>query len=487
MRVYRFRSMEHLLGKYQELEKQTIYFASPDQLNDPMEGFRDIVWRGDKIVWTNFLKHFVYCLHGSYFLLRTTGTSRELGVDDIPFLGRWDQISTSQEQGLFDDIWHRFRNLPRMPEIIEVLAKPYRKIRIRELEFYLRSIRSILLTEIEEIYIAHGIGSKSGRVQPLEGSSVHGMLEDLLESVIMFEKIYTEKSHTEEEVHNTLQGLEARENTRRIIQQRSRHQMITQQYNASICEEILRKNCQLVITDFPRIYLKGVERLLWPNWYTACFMTGYYNSSVWGSYGAKHEGACLIFESGKIGHLEDFQLYKTMETGDRTTEPMTIIPFFQVSYADKPGEVDFFLSIGMFTAEEVMKLWYTDEEGNVSKCAAHLQDDNDTYNWRDSYWHNFYRDITAKTKDWEYERECRLILENRLGEFDKEKNRTLSYDFNSLKGIIFGINTSDEHKLRIIDIIQRKCEENNRTAFKFYQAYYSPETGDIRKYEIQLA
>ena len=66
--LYRFRSIDALLDKYQELESQTIYFASPDQLNDPMEGFRDIVWRGDKIVWTNFFKHFVYCLHEGYFL-----------------------------------------------------------------------------------------------------------------------------------------------------------------------------------------------------------------------------------------------------------------------------------------------------------------------------------------------------------------------------------------------------------------------------------
>ena len=57
--LYRFRSIDALLDKYQELESQTIYFASPDELNDPMEGFRDIVWSGDKIVWTNFFKHYV--------------------------------------------------------------------------------------------------------------------------------------------------------------------------------------------------------------------------------------------------------------------------------------------------------------------------------------------------------------------------------------------------------------------------------------------
>ena len=70
MNVYRFRSMEYLLGEeYQELENQTIYFASPDQLNDPMEGLRDIVWNGDKIAWTNFFKHYVFCLHANYFCL----------------------------------------------------------------------------------------------------------------------------------------------------------------------------------------------------------------------------------------------------------------------------------------------------------------------------------------------------------------------------------------------------------------------------------
>ena len=67
MDVYRFRSIDRLLGEYQELEKETIYFASPDQLNDPMEGYRDIVWRGDEIVWTNLFTHYAYCLYATYF------------------------------------------------------------------------------------------------------------------------------------------------------------------------------------------------------------------------------------------------------------------------------------------------------------------------------------------------------------------------------------------------------------------------------------
>jgi hypothetical protein len=34
--IYRFRSTSALLDHYSELEKQEIYFAPPNQLNDPL-------------------------------------------------------------------------------------------------------------------------------------------------------------------------------------------------------------------------------------------------------------------------------------------------------------------------------------------------------------------------------------------------------------------------------------------------------------------
>lgn len=53
---YWLRSFDRLLGdrwqendgKGGELEKQEIYFASPSELSDPMEGFSNIVFKGDK-------------------------------------------------------------------------------------------------------------------------------------------------------------------------------------------------------------------------------------------------------------------------------------------------------------------------------------------------------------------------------------------------------------------------------------------------------
>ena len=59
---YRFRSLDALLDEWQELEKQEIYFAPPEQLNDPMEGFKELFWRGDQIVWENLIRHYLLCL-----------------------------------------------------------------------------------------------------------------------------------------------------------------------------------------------------------------------------------------------------------------------------------------------------------------------------------------------------------------------------------------------------------------------------------------
>jgi len=47
--VYRFRSIDALLGERAELAKQEIFFASRKQLNDPVEGYKDLFWKGDVI------------------------------------------------------------------------------------------------------------------------------------------------------------------------------------------------------------------------------------------------------------------------------------------------------------------------------------------------------------------------------------------------------------------------------------------------------
>ena len=65
-RIMRYRSIKNLLGEHKELEAQTIYFAGPDELNDPMEGFQDVFWEGDYVLWKNLIRHYVLCLLMSF-------------------------------------------------------------------------------------------------------------------------------------------------------------------------------------------------------------------------------------------------------------------------------------------------------------------------------------------------------------------------------------------------------------------------------------
>ena len=147
--LFRFRSIEQLLGEYHELEGQTIYFASPEELNDPMEGFRDIVWVGDKIVWTNLFKNYAHCLFITYSFFKVIGDTTDFKADGIPIWERWDEPATPQAKILFDNIWEKVFNKCGLGGLTENLSNMKRKVRDNELMYYLRPIHITVVLEIK--------------------------------------------------------------------------------------------------------------------------------------------------------------------------------------------------------------------------------------------------------------------------------------------------------------------------------------------------
>ena len=465
--LYRFRTMDNLLGKYQELEKQAIYFASPEELNDPMEGIGNIVWSGDKIVWTNFIKHYVYCLVVCYFLYTLTWRSDEFDANKIPIPDRWDLPPNPYINQLFNDIWHHFLNLPAILSIIQALDDIDCEIGYRGIEQLLFAIQSIFIKEHPELYFQHGIIPESEMQQRIErflsaqewADLIPGFLQDIAD----FDGGEMEWIIGSIRYSNRLNNL-----------------MNLLNSSAQPSEKVLLKNSLLMMEDFSKIYLTKVERLLWPDWYTACFMKKYQNSSVWSHYGDQHRGACLIFETEKIGSSDGLALHQA------TDNKVKKMAFYEISYQSKPSKIDFFRSIRRGRFKDIMKLWYTDEDGNQSECAPHISHGDDERAWKKRLTDTFYCGITMKTTDWAYEEEYRLILADMSGEYSIVESRTFTYDFKSLRGIIFGFKASDEDKLRIIEIIREKCKRCERTDFKFYQAYYFPMTGEIGKFEIPI-
>ncbi len=468
MNVYRFRSMEYLFGdEYQELEKQTIYFASPDELNDPIEGFRDIVWRGDKIVWENLFKNYISYLLELFYKFRTEGDTKKLSVDDIKLPGRWDREYDSTPAENFKHVWKAFLKLPNVLEIIEALANTSHELRYRELELLLRLIHPALLPEIEKTLREHGLVLYSimNPCPPEELPAAQELSELTLESIVRLKE-----ADSVEEINDVLREVESWE-----AERMSNSPPIHLQVKSPVPTGILWKNIQLV-QNFPRVYVNGLERLLFPAWYTACFSKSYHNASMWANYGDGHKGACLIFDSAIID--APHSLFP-----DLLSVQAKAIQGSDISYEAEPVKIDFFTSLAPKVDNlcTLMKLWYTDEEGNRSECAPHIQPDGVEDQWFEQRWGKFYHDITIKTNDWEYEEEYRITLRE-LGDFGKKKeSRTLKYNFNLLKGIIFGMRASDEDILRVIHIIRDKVWQTRRDHFELYQAYYSPEHRDIRK------
>ena len=180
-----------------------------------MEGLRDIVWRGDKVVWTNFFKNYVYCLNASYPLHRTIFDSIELDVDKLPIEGCWNRLLTPQGQR-FDSVWYRFHNLPKVRQMIEALANTNRKIRYRELEYYLRLIQQIIVVLIISLGFAHQFVPEFTKQQLT--AEISNVVEESLEFILIALVLF-EKAKTDEKINTFLREKEELLNNERINRQ----------------------------------------------------------------------------------------------------------------------------------------------------------------------------------------------------------------------------------------------------------------------------
>ena len=468
---YRFRSIEELLGEFKELESQAIYFAHHSQLNDPMEGYRDIFWSGDEIIWRNLFKHYLFCLDGLTNLCLIGGEEHNMLSLYIPVFGSEKDLPTTEYAQLFDDIKNAFFKLESIDDLIKRIVERSTPIRRNELIFYLRAIHLIALKVVFDCYIDKGIFPESNRVNYDLSTSLDRVVKGNLFGIIS--KMFTGRGSKEKEISKLFE-----------IQSRIGDQArLVAKYNAGSSN--LTPNKDMLFINFPDVYIKRLEALVYPEWYTACFMSECRSSSVWGHYGDKHAGVCLIFRAevstdDKFITLTGINGWRSSGKDSKATYGNGKHKFYKINYIDGAGEIDFFRSLGTLPMPTINSMWYCNERGEASICSEDLYKLED--NWRKKYWNNFYRDITKKSDDWKYENEYRLILLSHISDLSDPKTRTLNYNFSSLDGIIFGINTKEEDKLRILKIIHEKCAQSKRKNFKCYQAYYSHENKCIEHY-----
>ena len=464
---YRFRSVDRLLGKDGqpgELEKTEIFFASPEELNDPMEGRLSIYWSGDSIVWKNLFKHYLYALTSTYLDVMRAGS--DAPHDENIIIPSDFEAGEVNGQILVDLVFTIYNSNEILLETVESLA--HNRAKVDELQLS----ALILPLHQELLYCVYNAFKQLN--YPNIGLDFLEKLSSQRKEVFKVAIIPVNKRHSFED-----EGVRGR--AFRKLHSNSEQQRLMLTYR----EETSRHGFNFLTHVFPYSFIKALKRMMYPDWYTACFMSKCDDSSIWGSYGANHTGLCLKYKAKCEGNTHRLPI--TLPVGTRSIDELIYetrnVPLREVSYDRKVQEVNFFNAIGNYSESSLRDNWFTSEEGKTSECMQWL--DNFETKGINHHWKILEVATTTKLKVWKNENEYRLVIHPTIFTLPKEK-RAIRYDFNSLEGIIFGIRTTLETKVRTMKIIKKLMEDHGRTEFRFYQASYDSDTDLIRHDELNL-
>lgn len=463
--VYRFRPTKSL-WEFNELENQVVYCASLAQLNDPMEGFKDMFWLGDKIVWANLLKHYLLCLDRVCIQFLLVGNREPLNPESMPAFDTENDLPSQRYKDYFKEICTKFFGAQSVAEYLERLSALKRPVRRDELGCHLRVLHFHALNSILEIYKAKDFMPDSPGVDVIREICTRIPADA---GVFRFEEQYPEYSDSLDSIYVAITAITAQFALIGAIE--------------NPIDTVEKKNLNLIFEAFPLRYIKMLEKIVHVDWYTACFSGDCASSTMWGHYADGHRGVCLKFATTDPGETQCLSLYGItgwrFSRGDSESQPSYgygKYPLHKIIYENAYPEIDFFRSLGRLRGIAV-DWWYSDGDGNKSPCANDVY--GDETEWRERYWATFLKSQTTKIDDWAYEDEYRLVLNSLITDYSDASRRKLKYKFGDLKGIIFGINTSDDDKASILRIIKQKCQETNRSEFEFYQAFYVKRTGKI--------
>jgi hypothetical protein len=432
--MYRLRNLNNILGDHKELEKQTIFLADTDSLNDPLESYIKYYWQGDKIIWDNFFRHYIICLDTTIALYQLAPDKMEDTKNDIPV-----HLMFSEQTDVYKEIIQRiflnFKNDVLMQNLINHLLDNYTK------KIYKDNLYDIL--NLIEPYIQWYIIKERN----------NNIKEEIL---------YNIKNKLDKNLQNILKENCSLEPTLK-------------------CTTVLRQT-SMYFNEFNLKYIQALRKLTSWNIYIACFSEECSNVALWGYYANNHTGVCLKFkdfikDNGKL-------YFKLKNSIDNRFNDYKLD---KVIYKPNDREVNFFTNISVLSIGVLTNNWYCDENNNISKYFYQMKGDKgDLDEWRKKYWDNIDNCICHKLSDWKNEREYRISLVDSFHEFKDKNSRAFNYDFNDLEAIIFGMRTPIKERIEIINIIRKKCKENNRESFDFYEMKYDDVNFEFKPHKLYI-
>ncbi|KOO59108.1 hypothetical protein WH43_05885 [Rheinheimera sp. KL1] len=463
--LYRFRSIKRLIDNG-ELEKQVIYFASPEALNDPMEGYRDIYWSGDDVVWTSLFRHYLFCLHHAT-IVAPLKPSEDLMTDgDIPVFGSICGLATEDWKNLANRTCDTFLSNSKINLLVSRLSSRSIPVKRDELETLFRTIHFFALKVVFDVLIEEGIFEESKRIP----SSAESTLDIISNHDFIFGDLTLDSSNDDMNATSFFS----------FLNRTSKKYLPERVPNANLKTT---NTARFLLQDFPASYTRSVEKLCFPKWYAACFIDDYSNSSIWAHYGSEHAGVCLIFDVNESADKLSINLEATSNWSSKGgyTKSWDAFPLHRVTYKNTTSSANFFSSLGLLNIPTLMSMWYSDKNGIISPNLDFVASEKE---WRNKYWEKFYEAITLKGEVWKQEREYRAIYTSSIFDLSEHQNRFLNYNFSTLRGVIFGMRIDPESKIKVIKILKEKCRANNRSDFQFYDAYFCSKENKIKRHLI---
>lgn len=477
--MYRFRKTKYLLDeRYDELNNMEIYFSAPQELNDPMEGVKDVFWQGDEVLWRNFMKHYLMCLEHVTSMWNIVGEEKEINKGFIPVFKSFSEFSSVKHKERFIKIQDYFFSNKIIKNMPSFLSSHNNKIRYNELLKYMKVIHKFAFDSINFVDSNYGYNKRMS------------IFEDILDedkNIILLESGNHEENN---------EGDKIKDKNNEFILEDEIENMFNSLNNINsnldlFCTydekgEGVFSNKTFIMIQFPEAYLSRIQELIYPKWYAASFMDQCTNLSSWGTYGDNHKGVCLKFKT-KYDEQKDAEFLKltgVIKNGAYSVIGDNHYKLSKMNYDDKLYEIDFFKGLGRLSYPKFNKQWYTNEEGEISSTIDNIKFDEE---WLHEYMENFNRSITTKSREYSCDGEYRIILDELFNDYSSEEDRKLKYDFNDFEAIIFGIKTSSVDKAKIINIIRRKCHETGRNNFDFYECEYCHESGKIKQVKMDIS
>jgi len=467
--LFRFRSAKALLddnlenGGFQELEKQTIYFAQPEDLNDPMEGLSDAFWDGDQVLWENLFRHYALSLirYASAWLLSKPEEIEHAKV------GAWFtemDLPTDSFRAIYREFCSDFCAEIESTELASVLGRRTVALRRERLASLLFLVHQTALVHLFRVLKNHGLSKFELPIAERTENSVKT-------AVNAWEAIALKPPTVEMPAEHQLELMAS-------IGNRIHHQLELGMLSRIDDRNWARKLIALM-ARFPETYVDAFLRdLHFTPWRVACFSRRCVNASMWGTYATEHRGAALVFRTEQRGATRFFSVQGMIGTGTQGCE----LEVRSVTYRNRPPPLDSFLEIAMLPMAKLECTWMKSESGVPSVRLQEVTNDMD--GWRRAHREKGFERATWKHPDWAHEDEQRLIASTAFT--DDPAPEPLAYQFSQLEGIVFGMRMSSEDKLRIANIIEKKCRAEGRADFRFFQAYYSPSKGEMDIAEFRL-